>query len=191
MKHLLFLLVIINTAAFSQGKQISTEKRQAKKAYELLNDIRKNPKKYCKELGLNNLNLITQTELIWNPTLARIAEFRAQDMAKRNYFDHTSPEGFGPNYYMHQMGYTLNSDWLIKKKANNFESIAANHSTAEEAIKALIIGRGSPGLMHRKHLLGMDQWNGSLKDTGIGFVVSPRGSTYQTYLCIIIAKHDW
>ncbi len=134
---------------------------------------------------------MTKTPLRWNANLAKAAEARAMDMAQRNYFDHTDPDGYGPNYHILRAGYSLNPGWLKRKNANNFESIGANHPSAIDGMKAMIIGKNSPGLGHRKHLLGMDEWNGSLQDIGIGYVRVPSGSTYQSYLCIIIAKHDW
>lgn len=134
---------------------------------------------------------VSNTQLNWNDKLAKAAEFRAKDMANRDYFEHITPEGIGPNYYISKAGYYLNADWLKDIKANNFESIAANHATAVDAIKAFIIGKDSPGFMHRKHILGMDNWYGSLYDIGIGFAKVAEGSTYKTYLCVLIAKHDW
>src|SRR3546814_9244000 len=84
------------------------------------------------------------------------------------------------------------SDWSSDLCSSDlFESIGANHPSAFDGIKAMIIGRNSPGFGHRKHLLGMDEWNASLQDIGIGYVRAPSGSTYQSYLCVIIAKHDW
>ncbi|MFD2553159.1 CAP domain-containing protein [Sphingobacterium tabacisoli] len=189
--RILCLLILISSSAVAQKKMITTDRQQAKEAYTLLNDIRMHPEKYAKKLGISPVNKVKRTTLIWNDDLAKVAEFRAYDMANRNYFEHVTPEGLGPNYYMVKAGYHLNPDWTKKKSANNFESIAANHSTAIEGINAFIIGKGSPGFMHRKHVLGMDDWNGSLVDIGIGFVHSPSGSTYKTYLCVIIAKHDW
>jgi uncharacterized protein YkwD len=164
---------------------------QAKEAYALLNDIRMNPKKYAKVLGISDISKVTSTKLVWNDVLAQVAESRAYDMADQNYFDHVSPKGLGPNHYIAKAGYSLNSDWLKKSAANNFESIAANHPTASDGIKAFVIGKNSPGFMHRKHVLGMDEWNGSLVDIGIGFVRVPVGSRYTSYLCVLIAKHDW
>lgn len=190
MRILLFLL-LFSTTSFAQSRKITTDKKQAKEAFHLLNDIRLNPEKYAKQLGISPVSKVKRVRLVWNKELAKAAEFRAYDMANRNYFDHVSPEGLGPNYYIVKAGYSLNSDWTKKRSANNFESIAANHATAEDGIRAFIIGRGSPGFMHRKHVLGMDDWNGSLVDIGIGFVRSPSGSTYKTYLCVLIAKHDW
>lgn len=164
---------------------------EARAAYMLLNKIRQNPSAFQRELSLNPREALTKKPLRWNETLARVAEARAYDMAKRNYFDHTDPDGYGANYHIHQAGYTLNADWLKDRKANNFESIAANYPTAEAGIKALIRGKDSPHKHHRKHLLGMDTWNHSLTDVGIGYVRMPSGSMYTSYLCVIIAKHDW
>lgn len=176
----------------AQKKIVTLDKEQALEAFHYLNAFRANPKKAMKELGLGfDQTKVSKQQLNWDETLAKVAEFRAMDMARRNYFEHTTPEGIGPNYYINKGGYTLNPDWLAKLSANNFESIAANHPTAVDGVKAFIIGTGSPGFMHRKHVLGMDDWNGSLLDIGIGFAKVPEGSAYKTYLCVIIAKHDW
>jgi len=180
-------------SAFSESAPTppKVERGEAKSAFVLLNKIRQNPRAYQRELRLGPRTSITRTPLRWNETLARVAEARALDMAKRDYFDHTDPEGYGPNHHINRAGYTLNPDWLKRKNANNFESIGANHPTAVDGIKAMIRGSATTRYGHRKHLLGQDAWNGSLQDIGIGFVRIPSGSTYRTYLCVIIAKHDW
>lgn len=190
MKYLIVAIfsLVVHVA---QAQRITTERDEAKEAYVLLNDIRSNPSKYKKQLGISDIQNVTRKALVWNKQLAKVAEERAYDMAKRDYFDHITPDGVGVNVQIADGGYTLNKDWLKNIKANNFESIAANHPSAVEGIRALIIGKGSPGFMHRKHLLGMDKWNGSLQDIGIGYVRIPSGATYKSYLCVIIAKHDW
>ncbi|MVZ63170.1 CAP domain-containing protein [Sphingobacterium humi] len=190
MRYLLFAILLWAQPLFAQ-KNIRIDRGEAKEAYAYLNEIRQNPNKYRRSLQIANVQQVSRHQLVWNKTLAKVAEQRAYDMAKRNYFDHVTPEGIGPNYFINQGGYWLNPDWLKKKSLNNFESIGANHPTATEAIEAFIIGHGSPGKMHRKHLLGMDTWNGSLQDIGIGFVRVPQGSAYKTYICVLIAKHDW
>ncbi|MFD1769291.1 CAP domain-containing protein [Sphingobacterium suaedae] len=188
----IFLLVFFVNFLYGQRKRVYVEKREAKEAFAYLMAFRSNPTKMMRQLGVRfDSSQVSKIRLRWNNQLARVAEYRARDMAERNYFDHTNPEGIGPNYYIVKAGYTLNKDWTKKRSANNFESIAANHASAVDGIKAFIIGRGSPGFMHRKHVLGMDAWNGSLYDIGIGFVRVPNGSAYQTYLSVIIAKHDW
>lgn len=186
------LCVLIVTSGFAPEKRISVQKREAQKAFAYLNSARANPGKVMRDLGVRfDINAVSKRPLRWDNKLARAAENRAKDMARRDYFDHTTPEGIGPNHFIQQAGYTLNPDWLKKRSANNFESIAANQPSAIDGIKAFIRGVGSPGYMHRKHVLGMDSWNGSLNDIGIGFVRVPSGSRYKTYLCVIIAKHDW
>ncbi|KGE14679.1 CAP domain-containing protein [Sphingobacterium deserti] len=187
-----FAMLLIMTGSYAQRKKITVDRAAAKEAYEYLQAFRDNPKKMMRALGVRfDAGKVSKIKLRWNSDLAKAAELRARDMAERNYFDHSSPEGIGPNHYIVKAGYVLNSDWLKKRSANNFESIAANHPTAVDGIKAFIIGKGSPGFMHRKHVLGLDTWNGSLQDIGIGFVRIPEGATYKTYLSVIIAKHDW
>ncbi|WP_205513345.1 CAP domain-containing protein [Longitalea arenae] len=165
-------------------------KEEAQQAFQLLNAIRNNPAKYYRELHLDAKLPVTKTPLRWNDTLARVAEAKAMDMAKRNYFDHVNPEGYGINYFIHQSGYTLNADWLKDKKENFFESIGSGHDSGVEAIKSLIIDAEDPGKGHRDHLLGIGKWDATLKDVGIGFVKCD-GGKYQSYICIIIAKHNW
>src|SRR3546814_19452608 len=61
------------------------------------------------------------------------------------------------------------SDWSSDLCSSDlFESIGANPPSAVDGIKAMIIGSNTPGFGHRKHLLGMDEWNASLQDIGIG-----------------------
>jgi uncharacterized protein YkwD len=165
-------------------------KEEAQQAFQLINTIRSNPEKYAKDLHLNNKLLITQTPLRWNDTLARVAEAKALDMARRNYFNHVNPDGYGINFFINQSGYKLNADWLKDKKENFFESIASGHDSGVEAVKSLIIDKGDATKGHRNHLLGITDWDASLYDIGIGFVKCD-GGNYQSYICIIIAKHTW
>lgn len=166
-------------------------KEEAQQAFQLLNTIRSNPEKYYKDLHLNAKLKVTKTPLRWNDTLAKVAEAKALDMAKRNYFDHINPDGFGINYFIDQSGYKLNADWLKNKKENFFESLASGYDSGAEAIKSLIIDANDANKGHRDHLLGIGDWDASLVDIGIGFVKCDGGGKYQSYTCIIIAKHNW
>src|SRR5688572_13077788 len=130
-------------------------KEEAQQAFQLLNTIRSNPEKYYKDLHLNATMPITKTPLRWNDTLAKVAEAKAMDMAKRNYFDHVNPDGYGINYFINQSGYTLNADWLKDKKENFFESLGSGHDSGVEAVKSLIIDAEDPSKGHRDHLLGI------------------------------------
>lgn len=191
-RNFLFLLVsFFVTSSFCFKSDIVIDKNEAKNAYQFLQEIRANPARFHKELQLEKDIKVSPVKLVWNDTLARVAAEKAYDMAKRDYFDHVDPEGFGINYHINKSGYTLNPDWVKNKADNAFESITSNYFTGKEAIKALIIDEGVPSLGHRIHLLGLNTWNASLKDIGIGFVKRESGSKYQTYVCVIIAKHNW
>jgi len=87
--------------------------------------------------------------LIHNGILARVARERALDMAERAYFNHTNPDGYGPNYLVRQAGYVLFAGYGAGDDANNIESIAAGFSTPELAWEGWM---NSPG--HKSHLLG-------------------------------------
>ena len=166
------------------------DKAEAKKAFEYLNKIRANPAAYSKELGVDLSKVKAQPALKWNDTLAKVAEAKAMDMAKRAYFAHVDPEGKGINIMIHEAGYKLNPKWINDKSKNFFESLEGGSVTGELAIRHLVIDSPDQGFGHRKHLLGMEEFYASNKDVGIGFVLDPSGK-YPGYMSIIIAKHDW
>lgn len=186
----LFLPLIIS---FSADEGIIINKEEAQKAYILLNKVRMNQNDYYRDFQFDKNIKVTKKPLVWNDTLARVAEARAYDMAKSNYFSHVNPDGYGVNYYINKSGYKLNPDWLKTKNLNYFESLAAGSIDGQDAIRQLIIDEDDAknGYRHRIHLLGLDEWSSSLKDIGIGFVSRESGSEYQTYICVIIAKHNW
>jgi len=186
----LFLPLIIS---FSADKDIIINKEEAQKAFILLNKVRLNQQDYYRDFQFEKNLSVTKKLLVWNDTLAKVAEARAYDMANRNYFSHVNPDGYGVNYYINKSGYSLNRDWLKTKNLNYFESLAAGSIDGEDAIRQLIIDEDDAknGYRHRIHLLGLDEWSSSLTDIGIGFVSRESGSEYQTYICVIIAKHNW
>lgn len=189
MKNILVLtLLFLGTTSSTLIKDIQLDKPEALKAFQLLNDIRTHPENYQSEFSFLK-NFIAKGKLTWNDTLARVAETKALDMANRNYFEHVNPSGYGMNYDINQSGYKLPQDWVKDKSLNYFESIAVNAADGERVIRLFIIDEGVPSLGHRKHLLGLDDWNASLTDIGIGFVRCHKGCTYQTYVSLIIAKH--
>jgi len=190
-----YLLILIFLSAFfvsfNAGDNITLDKKEAVRAYELINDIRTNPAKYYYQFAFLKSIKIKTTPLHWNDTLAQVAETKAYDMADKNYFAHVDPQGYGINYLIAQSGYQLNPLWTKHKNENNFESIAAGTEDAESTIAILLIDKGQPSLGHRKHLLGLEQWNASLVDIGIGFARRNVGGDFKTYVSIVIAKHDW
>lgn len=190
MKSLLVILLFFSIS-FQKNDEVTIDKKEAKDAFVLLADIRNNPDKYYEELKFEKGLKVSKIKLKWNDTLAAAAENKAYDMAKRNYMGHVDPDGYGMNYYINKSGYKLNPKWTIEKKANYFESLAANTYSGIESIKVLVTDKNEPSLGHRKHLLGLDPWNSSLTDVGIGFSRRESGSTYKTYTCVLIAKHNW
>jgi uncharacterized protein YkwD len=186
----LICTMILSLTSYKADNDIRVDKKEAYNAFIYLNDIRTNPDKYRAELKHGKTLKIAKTKLKWNDTLARVAEARAMDMVKRNYFDHVDPDGYGVNHYISKAGYKLEPDWTSDKADNSFESIQAGADDGQSAIKDLIVNDKESNYGHRDHLLGIDEWDKSLVDIGIGFVRDSL-SEYGTYISIIIAKHHW
>ena len=165
------------------------EKEEAQKAFQYLNQLRTQPEKFEARFPFL-AGLIPRKALKWNDTLAKVAEARALDLAKRNYFGHVDPEGFGVNYHINLAGYKLPAEWTAEKNANYFESLSAGSISGVDAIANLLVDARTPSLGHRKHLLGLTSWDSSLVDIGIGYVNAP-SSPYSSYACVIIAKRNW
>lgn len=162
-------------------------KDEAHQAFELINDIRRHPDKYPKKLQLNNQQHIGQP-LRWNDTLARAAEAKAMDMAKRNYFSYLTPEGYAINHFFPHNDSTHKA--IRKDDLDYIEFIEAGSESGAEAVKALIADTDDTFKAKRNHLqdfIGTAET--SLYDIGIGFVKSD-GSNSKSYTCIIIAKHN-
>ncbi|MGN6164964.1 MAG: CAP domain-containing protein [Flavisolibacter sp.] len=186
MKTIIIFFAFIGLSYLAPTPEILPKEGQA--AFNLLNDIRKHPKDYISSFPF--LKDVQPTyELKWNDTLAQVAESKALDMARRNYFAHVDQDGYGINHYIHKAGYKLEPDWIRKPQQNLFESCNAGAHNGEEAIRMLLTDNGVPSLGHRIHLLGLDSWSSSLVDIGIGFAKADKGNNYISYTCIIIAKH--
>lgn len=182
-------LTLLLLFAFVPKKEVPVLNREeARKAFMYLNSIRNNAAAYSKDLKFLKSSKVTATSLIWNDTLAAVAEAKAWDMAQLNYFSHTDKKGYGINYALFKAGYPIDPLWLKPKKANYFESIAAGNHTGEQFIVLLLEDKGVPSLGHRKHLLGSDEWNSTLTEIGIGYVKAPEGVDYPYYCSIVIAK---
>jgi uncharacterized protein YkwD len=100
-----------------------------------------------------------------NTLLDQAALNHSKDMAVRNYFDHSSPDGQTPWDRMHAVGYQFSSA---------AENIAAGFGTPEEVIDAFF-NETPPNDGHRKNIL-----NCSLKEVGIGYYYLS-SSTYKSY----------
>jgi uncharacterized protein YkwD len=77
-------------------------------------------------------------ELVWMQTVANAAQGHSDDMARRNYFNHQSPEGLGPAERLRAHGVTYRSMG---------ENIAQHPGTPREVLAGWL---GSPG--HRQNL---------------------------------------
>lgn len=115
--------------------------------------------------------------LVCHPTLVEVARERARDMAQRGYFDHVTPEGYGPNYLLRKAGYPVPLRYSQNPSANNVESIGAGYVTAEGVWKGLL---DSPG--HRTHVLGKLPFYANQVEYGIGYA---KGGPYGHYWVVI------
>lgn len=94
-----------------------------------------------------------------NPLLERAAQGHSDDMARRNFFDHTNPDGQGPGDRITATGYS----WFTYG-----ENIAMGQPTPESVMQAWM---NSPG--HRANIL-----NCRFAEIGVGVVTS--GGPYWT-----------
>lgn len=165
---------------------------EAMKACNLINDIRKNPSVYSSNMGVDLSDVQTRSALAWNSALAKVAQDKAEDMAKNNYFSHTDLNGYGVNYFMYLAGYDIPASWYSDKSSNYFENIAAGNVTAEAMVKQLVYDSGRPhsDAGHRASLLGISDWSSNCTDIGIGYAYNAN-STYKHYWSVIVAKHNY
>lgn len=105
------------------------------------------PTTYAKEISPENiLELINASRLenrlnplVENPTLSKVAQAKASDMAKNHYFAHTSPAGITPWHWFEKNNYSY-------KYAG--ENLAINYEDAQEEHEAWM---KSPA--HKKNIL--------------------------------------
>jgi uncharacterized protein YkwD len=165
------------------------DRRQAKQAFDYLNDIRRDPGAHGKEIGADLQRITPRPPLLWNTILVKVAEAKALDMARRDYTAHVTPEGLGINRLIHDAGYQLADSMRHNKRDNFFESLAWGTLSGKEAIQLLVLDKEEPGLGHRKHLLGLDTFHAANRDTGIGYARAPAARD-EAYVCVIIARHE-
>lgn len=181
---------INSNGSSGSSSNTSNSSSEIQAAFNYLNAVRKNPARYSNEIGVSLNGVQATHELKWNSTLAKVAQAKAQDMAKRNYFSHVDPDGNGMNIKINAAGYSLRSDWYSNRSLNYFESIAVGTTTGKEAIQLLIndSGASNESAGHRRHLLGIDNFWSNCYDIGIGMA---KGGSYGYYWCVLITKHDF
>lgn len=121
-------------------------------------------------------------QLRCNPILAQVARAHAEEMGRRAYFNHTNPDGYGPNYFVRQAGYVLPSSYSQENNGNNIESIGAGPNNADGMWDAWMHSD-----KHTTHLLAKGSFFVDQTDYGIGFAQVP-GSPYQFYWVFISAR---
>lgn len=122
--------------------------------------------------------------LVCNAILVQVARERARDMAMRDYFGHTNPDGLGPNYLVRQAGYRLPSWYPTKADANNIESIAAGYRTPAAVWQGWMNSGG-----HRTHLLGLHSFYAEQTAVGVGYFFL-EGSRYGYYWVFLSAHPE-
>ncbi|MDP9291235.1 MAG: CAP domain-containing protein, partial [Verrucomicrobiota bacterium] len=116
-----------------------------------------------------------------DPILAQVARERAADMATRDYFSHTNPDGKAANYLVRQAGYVLPDWWPTDPTANYIESIAGGRAAPDATWTDWM---NSPP--HKTHILGLDPFYAAETSYGIGYAYDAN-STYKHYWVIITA----
>lgn len=119
--------------------------------------------------------------MVLDPIIEAVAEASAKDMAVRNYFSETTPDGVSANYLLRQAGYQLPASWGTDPTANYVESIAAGSSSASAIWTAWM---NSPP--HKTHLLAENSFFAAETHYGVGYYYDPN-STYQYYWVVITA----
>ena len=116
-----------------------------------------------------------------DPILSQVARERAQDMAARDYFAHTNPDGFAANYLVWEAGYNLPAWWGNGVADNYIESIAAGRDNAADTWVDWM--NSAP---HRTHILAQTAFYQDQTSYGVGYAYSAN-STYHHYWVIITA----
>jgi hypothetical protein len=166
---------------------VYVDKVQAQKAFVLLNKVRSDPNSYSERYGVSLRGISARQGLVWNDSLAAVAERRAMSMAFKGYFGPVDPDGYGINYYVNK-SYPLSDDLIKNKKQSELEAIEGGAPSGEVAIKNIVTDKAHSGDTYRKLILGEGDFNSSLTEVGIGYVHGTGSTKYMSYTCIIVAK---
>lgn len=131
-----------------------------------------------------------RSEMVCDPTLSFVARQKAQHLASRDYFSHTTPDGYGPNRAVALAGYDLPAWWGDGIADNYIESLSGGYGSATLAFNGWL---DSPG--HGAHVLAEENEDGSnsfyVSQTryGVGYFYDP-DSTYKRYYVFISAPPE-
>ena len=120
-----------------------------------------------------------------------IARKKAEDMAKRQFFSHIDPDGYGPNFAAYHAGYDIPN---FSPASNTIESIGVRHQNGLSGQQAADIifaaWLESPG--HRRHVLAeVDQFKNQ-PAYGVGYAFAPQVpfGWSSHYFVIVTANAD-
>jgi uncharacterized protein YkwD len=104
-----------------------------------------------------------------------IAQAKADEMRKLNYFAHTSPTGQTVNEFIESRGYRL-PDWY-PDQGNSCESLRLGPNDINSTINAWL---KSPG--HRVHVVGENDFFRDQTAIGVGLSEDPDGGTISVFM---------
>lgn len=154
------VLVIVWSGAAAQADNAPWSAEEVQFVYEL-NHSRWYPTTVERQAGLAPRTILPSPPLAINDHLASAAGFRADEMARYDYFAHQSPiTGLWPNKIARNHGYRLPYYW--PDAANNIESIHRGNPTILGVLQSFV---NSP--THRNHVMGQG-WFGTHEEIGVG-----------------------
>jgi uncharacterized protein YkwD len=114
-------------------------------------------------------------------TLSAVARAKAADMANREYFAHTDPDGNGANTLVRRAGYPLPSHYSTAASGNNIESLAAGYSSV-----ASVWSGWMESADHKRHILGETDFFAEQTSLGVGYY-EKSGAPFRYYWVILTA----
>ena len=119
--------------------------------------------------------------MVYDPILNLVARTKALDLARRAYFAHVDPDGYGPNKAVQLAGYGLPAWWGNGLDSNNIESLAGGYTSAQAAFDGWMASAG-----HRRHVLAEIAFYSGQTRYGVGYAELP-GSPYVRYYVFVSA----
>lgn len=127
----------------------------------------------------------SRSAMRWHPTLHQIARDHACDMAERDYFGHTDPEGRGPNDRARRAGYALPPSYDDEDDANNIESLALRGPISSPT---LTLEQWLASALHRPHVLGATDFKARQDETATGYCRGHRDGIDLHYWVFVSAQ---
>lgn len=120
---------------------------------------------------------------VWDSRLAYAAQAHAEDMVRRGYFSHTTPEGICSNGRVRAQGYKLPNGYPDSK--NFVESIGGGYETVEAVWQGWL---DSPD--HRRHVLGETDFYAGQTNVGIGYAAQTNAPLFDAAWVLLSAPDE-